>query len=257
MGFLPELDGPLNAASGTTLKQNFGLVPRIYRAQMMRPDLVDAQVRLLDQLLFRNGSLSRVQKEFILLAVSAQNNNSYFPALHCQTLQFQGVKAEQSQQIAIDHREANVSESDVALLDFARKLAASPYSFTHLDVECLRTSNFNDDQILEAVLMVGLAQLLNYIQFGLGTEPDFKPRISFPSKEVNPPVASERQIIEPELTGDFVPDDPDFEIVTRVRNGETDAFEELVRKHGRRVYRSLLGITGTAEDAEMQCKTLS
>ena len=250
MGFLPELDVPLNAASGTTLKQNFGLVPRIYRAQMMRPDLVDAQVRLLDQLLFRNGSLSRVQKEFILLAVSAENNNSYFPALHCQTLQFLGVKAEQSQQIVIDHREAKVSESDVALLDFARKLAASPYSFTDLDVECLRSSNFNDDQILEAVLMVGLAQLLNCIQFGLGTEPDFKPRISFPLKEVNPPVASERQIIEPELAGDFVPDDPDFEIVMRVRNGETDAFEELVRKHGRRVYRSLLGIMGTAEDAE-------
>jgi RNA polymerase sigma-70 factor (ECF subfamily) len=36
----------------------------------------------------------------------------------------------------------------------------------------------------------------------------------------------------------------------RVRNGETDAFEELVRKHGRRVYRSLVGILGNAEEAE-------
>ena len=45
-------------------------------------------------------------------------------------------------------------------------------------------------------------------------------------------------------------DDPDFEIVERVRNGDTDAFEELVRKHGRRVYRSLMGILGNAEEAE-------
>jgi len=58
------------------------------------------------------------------------------------------------------------------------------------------------------------------------------------------------QIPEAELPGDFVPDDPDFEIVVRVRNGETDAFEELVRKHGRRVYRSLLSIIGSAEEAE-------
>ena len=250
MGFLPEVDAALSAESLTTLKRNFGLAPRIYRAQMMRRDLVDAQVRFLDQLLFSKGALSRIQKEFILLVVSAENANSYFPALHCQTLQFLGVKPEQSQQVTVDHRTANLSEADVVLLDFARNLASSPRSFADLEVESLRKSNFNDEQILEAVLMVGLTQMLNCIQMGLGTEPDFKPRVSFPPKEVNPPVASERQTQEPEWPDDFVSDDPDFEIVTRVRNGETEAFEELVRKHGRRVYRSLLGIVGSPEDAE-------
>ena len=250
MGFLPEVDDALTADSLTTLKRNFGLAPRIYRAQMIRPDLVDAQVRLLDRLLFSKGALSRMQKEFILLAVSAENNNTYFPALHCQTLQFLGVKPEQSQQVTIDHREASLPESEVVLLDFARKLASNPHSFTELDVESLRKSDFNDEQILEAVLMVGLTQLFNCIQMGLGIEPDFKPRIIFPLKEMNPPDVSERQIPEPEFSGEFVPDDPDFEIVARVRNGETDAFEELVRKHGRRVYRSLLGIVGSREEAE-------
>jgi len=250
VGFLPEVDDALTADSLTTLKRNFGLAPRIYRAQMIRPDLVDAQVRLLDRLLFSKGALSRMQKEFILLAVSAENNNTYFPALHCQTLQFLGVKPEQSQQVTIDHREASLPESEVVLLDFARKLASNPHSFTELDVESLRKSDFNDEQILEAVLMVGLTQLFNCIQMGLGIEPDFKPRIIFPLKEVNPPDVSERQIPEPEFSGEFVPDDPDFEIVARVRNGETDAFEELVRKHGRRVYRSLLGIVGSREEAE-------
>jgi RNA polymerase sigma-70 factor (ECF subfamily) len=250
MAFLPDINDPTVAQGLVTLKRNFGLTPNVYCAQLLRPDLVDAQVRLLDRLLFTKGALSRLQKEFILLAVSAENNNSYFPALHCQTLQFLGVKPEQSQQVAIDHRAASLPASDVELLNFARKLASEPHSFTESDVESLRESSFSDEQILEAVLMVGLTQLLNCIQMGLGTEPDFKPRVTFPLKEVNPAVASERQILEPELKGDFVSDDPDFEIVERVRNGETDAFEELVRKHGRRVYRSLLGILGNAEEAE-------
>lgn len=250
MGYLPEIDAGLSAETQATLKRNFGLAPKVYRAQLRRPDLVEAQVQLLDRLLFSKGALSRTQKEFILLAVSAENNNTYFTALHCQTLQFLGIKAEQSQQVAIDHRDANLSESDVVLLDFARKLASSPQSITDRDVESLRRSNFDDGQILEAVLMVGLTQLLNCIQMGLGTEPDFKPRIIFPLKEVNPALASERQIPEAKLSGDFVSDDPDFEIVARVRNGETDAFEELVRKHGRRVYRSLLGIIGSVGEAE-------
>jgi len=250
MGFLPEMDDALSSESLSALKRNFGLAPKIYRAQLLRPDLVDAQVHLLDQMLFTKGALSRVQKEFILLAVSAENNNSYFPALHCQTLQFLGIKPEQSQQIAIDHREANLPPPDVVLLNFARKLASEPHSFTDSDVESLRKSSFTDEQILEAVLMVGLTQLLNCIQMGLGTEPDFKPRVIFPLKEVNPVALLERQTLEPEFTGDFLADDPDFEIVERVRNGETDAFGELVRKHGRRVYRSLLGILGKPEETE-------
>lgn len=250
MGFLPEMDAAPDTETLSALKRNFGLTPKVYRAQLLRPDLVDAQVQLLDRLLFSKGALNRLQKEFILLAVSAANNNSYFPALHCQTLQFLGVKAEQSQQVALDHREANLPPVDVALLDFARKLTSDPHSFSEVDVESLRESSFTDEQILEAVLMVGLTHLLNYIQMGLGTEPDFKPRITFPIKEVNPPAVSERQILEPELAGDIVSDDPDFEIVTRVQNGETEAFEELVRKHGRRVYRSLLGILASPEEAE-------
>src|ERR1043166_7134808 len=201
VGFLSEVDDELTAESLTTLKRNLGLAPRVYRAQLLRPDLVDAQVRLLDRLLFTKGALSRLQKEFILLAVSAENNNSYFPALHCQTLQFLGVKPELSQQVAFDHREANLPASDVQLLNFARRLASEPHSFTDSDVESLRKSGFTDEQILEAVLMVGLTQLLNCIQMGLGTEPDFKPRLTFPLKEVNPVVPLERQILEPEFKG--------------------------------------------------------
>ena len=65
MGFLPEMDDALSTESLSALKRNFGLAPKIYRAQLLRPDLVDAQVHLLDRLLFTKGALSRLQKEFI------------------------------------------------------------------------------------------------------------------------------------------------------------------------------------------------
>jgi RNA polymerase sigma-70 factor (ECF subfamily) len=150
----------------------------------------------------------------------------------------------------IDHRDATLSEPDVALLDFARKLATDPHSLTTDDVESLRRSHFNDEQILEAVLMVGLTQFLNVLQFGLGTDPDFKPRFTAPLKEVNPQLDSERPMLERPLSDESAFADPDAEIVARVKAGETDAFEELVRRHGRRVYRSLLGILGSVEEAE-------
>ena len=57
-------------------------------------------------------------------------------------------------------------------------------------------------------------------------------------------------MLERPLADESASDDPDTEFVTRVQAGDTDAFEHLVRRHGRRVYRSLVGILGSAEEAE-------
>ena len=250
MSFLPEDDEPANIAALAIFKQHLGLLPRVFRAQMSRPDLVDSQAKLIETLLFEKGSLTRIQKEFILLAVSGANQNIYFPTVHSQTLRFLGVKPEQSARVTADHHWANLSELDVSLLDFARKLTQEGHKFSVSDVEQLRGHGFSDEQILETVLMVGLTNLLNTVQAGLGTEPDFKPRVTFSTKEVNPPEDSERPMLERPLADQSVTADPDAEFVARVKAGDTDAFEELVRRHGRRVYRSLLGILGSAEEAE-------
>ena len=250
MSFLPETENPEVLASLAVFKQHYGFIPRVFYAQMVRPDLVESQAKLIETLLFAKGSLTRIQKEFILLAVSGANLNTYFPAAHSRTLQFLGVKAEQSELVAVDHSKATLPAADAALLDFARKLALQPHTFSADDVDGLRNKGFSEEQILEAVLMVGLTNLLNAIQMGLGTEPDFKPRVVFPLKEVNPAVDSERPMLERPLADESVSADPDAEFVARVKAGDTDAFEELVRRHGRRVYRSLIGILGTAEEAE-------
>ena len=250
MGYLPEQERPEALASLAIFKQHFGFIPRVFREQLSRPDLVAGEAGLIETLLFETGALTRLQKEFIVLAVSSANSNIYFPAVHSQTLQFLGVKPEQSASITADHRNAGLSETDVALLDFARQLTQHGNRFSKSDVEQLRLHGFSDEQILEAVLMVGLTNLLNVVQTGLGTEPDFKPRGVFSAKEVNPTPESGRPMLERPLADESAFTDPDAEIVARVKGGDTNAFEELVRRHGRRVYRSLLGVLGNVEEAE-------
>jgi RNA polymerase sigma-70 factor (ECF subfamily) len=44
--------------------------------------------------------------------------------------------------------------------------------------------------------------------------------------------------------------DADAAVVARVQAGDTEAFAELVKRHEKRVYRTLMGITGVREDAE-------
>jgi alkylhydroperoxidase family enzyme len=65
---------------------------------------------------------------------------------------------------------------DKALLNFTLKLNNHPLKITQEDIDELKTYGFDDQQILEAVLCVGLAKFANYIGFGLGTVPDYQIR---------------------------------------------------------------------------------
>ena len=49
--------------------------------------------------------------------------------------------------------------------------------------------------------------------------------------------------------------DEDGDLVGRARAGDRGAFEELVRRHQQRVYRTLLAVTGNREDAEDLAQT--
>jgi len=66
---------------------------------------------------------------------------------------------------------------DKALLNFSLKLNNHPLKITQDDIDDLKTYGFDDQQILEAVMCVGLAKWANYIGFGLGTVPDYEVRL--------------------------------------------------------------------------------
>jgi uncharacterized peroxidase-related enzyme len=113
---------PKTFAPFAAVQQSRGFIPNFFRAQTLRPDLVEAQLEAMGRILLSQDALTRVQKECILLAVSAANLNSYCVAIHCDLLRGLGMPSEDGDQIAVDHHQSNLSESDAALLDFAVKL---------------------------------------------------------------------------------------------------------------------------------------
>jgi len=56
--------------------------------------------------------------------------------------------------------------------------------------------------------------------------------------------------VEERLIGAEHLEDDDFALIERTLEGESSAFEKLVRRHEGRVYRATLSVTGNAEDAE-------
>jgi uncharacterized peroxidase-related enzyme len=158
-----------------SIKDSFGFVPNFYRAQTMRPDLIDAEAQLVNAILVQDGALTRQQKEYIFLVCSAANLSTYCVTAHCEMVRMMGIQGPEPEQIALDHTVAKLPVPFKALLNFAAKLNGEPTKIAKRDIDVLHTYGFSDQQIMEAVLMVGLAKFANFVAFGLGTAPDFEP----------------------------------------------------------------------------------
>lgn len=227
------------------LREQFGYVPNLYRLQSSSPELLDAEVQLLESVLFPEDGLNRVQKECVLLAISAANLNTYCATLHSHVLNILGIPLEECDRIVEDHRQSGISGADKALLDETLKLASLPVrSSQQFETERLRAQGFTERQIVEVVVVSGLANFLNTVQAGVGASADFPPRKVFGPKDLY--LLSDRLRL---ISDAIFPEDPDSALVARVREGNIDVFEELVRRHSRRIFGTLAGLVGNIEDA--------
>ena len=241
----PSPQATLNFPPYAFFREQFGFVPKLFQEQMLRPDVVEAESHALAHILIPEDHLTHIQKEQIVLVVSAANLNTYSVALHSQILTTLGVSLEHSNQIVEDYRCAPISPAEVALLDEARKLGCCRGGMEPgFDLPLLQAYGFSEPQILEAVAMAAMTNFLNTIQAGLGAVPDFPPRRVFARKDLYPSRGPSRLISDA-----TPPDDPDAAIVMRVQGGDTDAFEELVRRHSRRIFGTLAGLLGNLDDA--------
>src|SRR3989454_5676078 len=168
-----EKDFPAFAA----IREQFGFLPNFFPAQTLRPDLIDAEINLMAAILLKEGALSRRQKEYIFLVCSAANLSTYCVTAHCEIVRMLQLEGPEPEQIALDHMSTDLPIVEKALLNFALKLNNHSLKVTQDDIDDLRTYGFNDQQILETVMCVGLAKFANYVGFGLGTVPDFESRI--------------------------------------------------------------------------------
>ena len=247
--------------------ESFGFVPNLFRAQTLRADVLDAEAFAVGTVLLAENLLTRKQKESIFLVVSAANLNTYCVAVHCEFLRALGVPVESSDQIAVDHHQAGLTDADCALLDVTLKLATRHAEFGQADIDLLAQHGWSSEQTLEAVVLTALVNFMNTAQMGLATHPDVTPPRRFPI-EPNPTTGDDREepvegvkpksaeahpidtSVRPAIGDRPRGADDDGELVVKAQAGDLGAFEQLVQRHTRRVYRAIASIVGSQGDAE-------
>jgi uncharacterized peroxidase-related enzyme len=174
MSYIREV--PLDATNYppfAALVSALGFLPNFYRSQTLRPDLIEAEIQLIEAILVKDGALTRQDKEYIFLVCSASNMSTYCVTAHCEIARMLKLAGPEPERIAVDHTATNLPMATKALLNFAVKLNNEPAAIGQADVGALRTFGYNEEQILETVLTVGIAKFTNFVSLGLGTVPDF------------------------------------------------------------------------------------
>jgi RNA polymerase sigma-70 factor, ECF subfamily len=175
MSFRDEV-GPEQAFdSFVAFRKVFGFVPNLLRAQSALPRVIAAHAKIGEAVSFRDGAISRIHKERILLSIAADRQDKYCVALDGGVLSSIGVPQVQIEDLVNDYRQASLSAPEQALLEFCVGLSRNGSSVRFQDIESLRGAGFGDEAIVEAVVVTALAVYRCTLSVALAPEPDFEP----------------------------------------------------------------------------------
>ena len=125
-----------------------GFVPNVFLALAHRPAEWRAFMAYHDALLLKEtGSLSKGEREMIIVATSAANQCLYCVVAHGAILRIYEKKPLLADQLAVNHRKADITPRQKAMLDFAMKVCTASHSVDESDFDGLRAHGFDDEDI--------------------------------------------------------------------------------------------------------------
>jgi len=138
-----------------------GFIPNVFLAWAHRPEEFRAFFAYHDALLEKAGGLTKAEREMIVVATSAVNHCHYCVIAHGAILRIYAKNPQMADQVAIDHRKADISDRQKTMLDFAVKLARTPEEITDADRQMLKQHGFSEEDIWDIGGITALFALSN------------------------------------------------------------------------------------------------
>jgi uncharacterized peroxidase-related enzyme len=143
------------------VQEKTGFVPNVFLVLARRPDEFRAFFAYYDALISRESGLSKAEKEMIVVATSAVNQCTYCVVAHGALLRIFSGDSLLGDQVAINHRNADLSLRQRAMLDAAVKLAREPQGFGEADVLALLEHGFTREDVWDIGAITALFALSN------------------------------------------------------------------------------------------------
>jgi len=128
------------------VQEKAGFVPNVFLALAHRPAEWRAFMAYHDALLLKEGgNLSKGDREMIIVATSAVNHCLYCVVAHGAILRIYEKKPLVADQVAINHRKADITPRQRAMLDFAMKVCTDSSAIEEADFAALREHGFDNE----------------------------------------------------------------------------------------------------------------
>lgn len=129
------------------VQEKAGFVPNVFLALAHRPAEWRAFMAYHDALLLKEGGLTKGEREMIIVTTSAANQCLYCVVAHGAILRVYEKKPLIADQVAVNHRKADITPRQRAMLDFALKVCNDSAAIEDADFRALHAHGFSDEDI--------------------------------------------------------------------------------------------------------------
>ena len=150
------------------VQEKSGFVPNVFLSLARRPAEWRAFFAYHDALMVpesvgRASNLTKGDREMIVTATSAANHCLYCVVAHGAILRIYEKKPLVADQVAVNHRKADISPRQRAMLDFAMKVCMSSHEVEEADFTALHAHGFDDEDIWDIAAITAFFGLSNRI----------------------------------------------------------------------------------------------
>ena len=139
-----------------------GFVPNVFLGFAHRPEEARAFFAWHDALLLKEDSgLTKAEREMVIVATSGANNCLYCVVAHGAILRVYEKKPLVADQVAVNHRKADISPRQRAMLDFALAVCQRSHEVDEADFAALRAHGFDDEDIWDIAAITAFFGLSN------------------------------------------------------------------------------------------------
>ena len=154
------------------VQEKSGFVPNVFLALAHRPAEWRAFFAYHDALMEKDSGLNKAEREMIVVATSNANGCQYCVVAHGAILRIRAKQALVADQVAINHRKADITPRQKAMLDFAMKVALDSASIGDTDFETLHGHGFTDEDIWDIGAVAAFFGLSNRMANMTGMRPN-------------------------------------------------------------------------------------
>lgn len=155
------------------VQEKAGFVPNVFLALAHRPAEFRAFFAYHDALMLKDtGSLTKADREMIVTATSAKNDCLYCVVAHGALLRIYAKNPLVADQVAVNHRKADITPRQKAMLDFAVKVCLDSASVSEADYTALHAHGFDDEDVWDIAAITAFFGMSNRIANAVGMRPN-------------------------------------------------------------------------------------